>query len=325
MVYEVLVIDDNASAAREYARLITLMTGVEAFATADPEEAAAILKTYSIKVAVLDQRMPVKGTEVFRILKAADSQLKVLMLSGEADTQELDEAYKLGYDDYLHKSRIEELGARIQTLYAKYKVDMIKRQSISISAPLMIEKRGIWPFQVKVEYFVTSLILLDEHFIFPESWKTTKQLNAGETVKESDTVEIESRFMIEQVDEQKAGTELSTEIGKLAKVKGKIEETVSSKYTTNVYEAHKKQVQISREYKLPEAPADPNELHVASRHFQRAPVYRQIRILVVKRCSCCSSEQLVPLVVYQLTSKTATRHMDYFSDGTEKCLHTGLH
>lgn len=325
MSYEVLVVDDNATAAREYARLIVLTTGLEAISTVDPFEAVSLVQKHSIKVAVLDQRMPVKGTELFKQLKAVDKVLKVLMLSGEADTQELDEAYKLGYDDYLHKSRIEDVGLRVQTLYAKYKVDLFQNKQISAVTPLVVERRGIWPFQSKIGYLIASFTLLDEQFVFSNSWKTVKQLNAGETVKESTTLQVESRFLIEQEENRNANVELSTEFEKLIKFKSKLEEVVSIKYKTNLYEASKRAIEISREYKLPDAPSDPNELHVASRHFQRAPVYRQIRALLIKQCSCCHSEIVIPLVVYQLTSKTATRHIDYFSDGTEKTLPTGVH
>lgn len=96
--YEILVVDDNLQAAKEVARLINLQTRLEAVATDDPEEAVTILKENPIKVALLDQRMPKKdGTALFKDLRRVDSSVRAIMLTGEADANEVGDALNLGF------------------------------------------------------------------------------------------------------------------------------------------------------------------------------------------------------------------------------------
>jgi DNA-binding response OmpR family regulator len=323
MPYEVLVVDDNISAAREYARLIQFANSVEASAVDNPDSAIELLKSEPIRVVVLDQRMPgKKGTELYKELKAVDSKIKVMMLSGQAETQELDEATKLGYNDYLHKSRIKELPSRVHALYVQYESDLYAPGG-SPPIPLVARGVGIWPFREKIEYFLSEAKTIQEEYVFPDSWLTVKQISAGETVSEDDMIEVETRFKYQSSLEAKAGHSGAASVGHIVKLQSKIETTLSSKFSSEVYRGTKRKIQLSRVYKLPEAPPNPRSLHVASRHFQRAPVYREIRALIARSCSSCGTIYSFPIVVYQPTSKIATRHVDYLSDGSEKTLATG--
>ena len=322
MPYEVLIVDDKLAAGLEYARLVRSGTEVEAIAVDNPDLAAETLKKEPIKVVVLDQKMPgKKGTELYKDLKALDPKIKVMMLSGEADTQELYEANKLGYDDYLHKSRIKELPSRVHVLYVRYLSDLLAPTAASVS--VLVENRGIWLFRERIEYFLTSANVLDEEFVFSDSWRTIKQISAGETVTESDTIEIETKFKYQSSIEGKASYSAGVSTGHIVKLQSKIEAALSTKFATEVYTGTKRTLQVSREYKLPDAPSNPVQLHVASRHFQRAAVYREIRAVISRRCTCCSTTYSFPLVVYQPTVKIATRHIDYLSNGSEKVLRTG--
>ena len=107
MSYELLVVDDNLQAALEFARLVTVRARIKAVATDDPDEAIEIIRAHPIKVALLDQRMPRKdGTELFLELKQVDPLLKGIMLTGEADAEEVGRALNFGFSDYIHKSDI---------------------------------------------------------------------------------------------------------------------------------------------------------------------------------------------------------------------------
>ena len=80
MSYEVLVVDDSLQAALEFARLVRVKAKLESIATDDPDEAIEIVKSNSIKVALLDQRMPKKnGTELFLELKQIDESSPFLV------------------------------------------------------------------------------------------------------------------------------------------------------------------------------------------------------------------------------------------------------
>src|SRR5215218_6116056 len=98
---KVLVVDDVAGAAEQYARLIRLGTQLNSIGVDDPNKAIEIVKSNPVCVAVLDQRMPGKsGTELFEEIKEIDASIKAIMLTGEADANEVAQAFRLGYDDH---------------------------------------------------------------------------------------------------------------------------------------------------------------------------------------------------------------------------------
>jgi DNA-binding response OmpR family regulator len=324
MPHEVLVVDDNLPAAREYARLIRKGTSVDAIAVDNATAAQEALKTDPIKIVVLDQKMPMKkGTLLYKDLKAIDSRIKVMMLSGEADTQELDEAMKLGYDDYLHKSRIKELPSKVHVLYVKYETDLLVAPDTGAMTHILTTYIGLWPFRERVEYYLADPNVITAEYVFEESWHTLKQISAGETITETDTFEVDSQFKYQTSIEAKAGQSGAVTAGHIVKLQSKIEATLTTKFSNETSIGTKRTLEMKREYKLPEAPSNPSELHVAARHFQRAPVYREIRTLVVQRCSVCGRTNSFPLVVYQPTTRIATRHVDFLSDGSERILLTG--
>ena len=324
MPFEVLVVDDNLPAAKEYARLIRTATQLEAIAVDSPTTAQDTLKTSPIKVVVLDQKMPTqKGTVLYKDLKAIDSRIKVMMLSGEADTQELDDAMKLGYDDFLHKSRIKELPSKVHILYVKYESDLLTTTDSPTLTHVLSTKIGVWPFRERVDYYLNDPNILTAEYVFDESWHTIKQVSAGETLSESDKFEVDTQFKYQTSIEAKAGQSGTITAGHILKLQSKIEAALTSKFSSETSTGTKRTVEIKREYKLPEAPTNPSKLHVAARHFQRAPVYREIRALVVQRCGACGRTTSFPLVVYQPTIRIATRHVDFLSDGSERILFTG--
>jgi hypothetical protein len=189
---------------------------------------------------------------------------------------------------------------------------------------LFSERTGIWPFRHHVDYYFVGSIVIADEFVFEDSWRTAKQINAGETVKITDSLDLETEFRYEKTQEEKDTISLGLDLSKIAKLTGKLESTISDKISESHDRKTKRRLEIVREFKLPEAPTLPSEIHVASRHFQRAPVYRKLRANILRRCDGCGGDQLLPVVLYQPTRKIATRHLDYLSEGSEKVLLTGI-
>src|SRR3954454_22120454 len=103
---QVLVVDDDRPSAEEYARLLTAATGLRVHYTDDPDEAVAVVRSGRVCVAVLDQRMPVSGTELFRRLRAQDPNLRAILLTAEATQDEVGAALNLGFEQYLKKQNV---------------------------------------------------------------------------------------------------------------------------------------------------------------------------------------------------------------------------
>ncbi len=322
---EVLVIDNEMSAAETFARLITNTTGLHAIATDNPSEAIEYLRSRPIRVIVLDQKMPEKsGTALFREIKAVDCRVKVIMLSGEAETHEVGEALRLGFDDYLHKNYVKELPDHVYKFYIRYLTDAAQERSLSDSVVLHKEKyRFLAPFRSKATLSLVSIQLLDDNYVFDDGWITIKQVNAGEEMEITDKILIEHRFRHEESHGETTGSKLGLSgRGSLA-VRISLESEITSRFSDSVYQSTAKEHEVRRKYQLPPEPLDPSQKYVVSRHYQRAPVYRRVRAILVKQCEECHTVLPMPTIIYQLTSRIATRQINHFNDGSRRVDLTG--
>lgn len=324
MSIDVLVVDDDLIAAEEFANLIHVKTQLVAVATDDPEVAIERIRTEPIKVAVLDQKMPKKrGTALLEDLLNIDPLLRVVMLSGQAEAGEVGEGFTHGLVDYVHKSNVAQLPDKVLLHFIRYCVDASYKDKVENAIVVYKTRPGI-PFGSRITYQLQRLEVIDDEFIFEDKWVTLKQLNAGESSREVDKISIEQRFVHEQSNEAKLSSYLALTHQVFLGIKMGIETAIASRFKTGIYSTRTQSIEVTREYRLPAEPADPTQLHVVSRHYQRAPVYRRIRSFLVRNCGCCGIQQPFPLVVYQLTSKIATRQREYFSDGTTREINTGI-
>lgn len=101
--FHVIVVDDDADAAKAFAELIEAKLHIPVHSEANPDEVLQIIKQYETKVVVLDQRMPnMNGSELYKQIKEINPFVIALMLTGEADRQEVADAiYKLEYFGYI--------------------------------------------------------------------------------------------------------------------------------------------------------------------------------------------------------------------------------
>jgi len=325
MAYQILVVDDNLSAAREYSRLISLKTKLDAIPTESHQKALEIVQSEPIKVAILDQKMPgKKGTELFKDIHTIAPNVKVIMLSGEADPEEVDEAYKLGYVDYLHKSKVEELPDRVFILYTRYLIDLNDKSREESNIDLFKENYWLSLFKKSIEYKIHSIGILNDQHIFDDGWTTIKQINCGESVREKDTIQITERYIFEEKSFNELASNLSITPDILNILKTELKSKIGENTTETKITENKKTLEFTREYRLPDEPTNPNEMYVVSRHYQRANVYKKIRIVLIRLCNNCKLKHLFPLTIYQLTDKIATRQKDHFSDGNERVTKTGI-
>jgi hypothetical protein len=194
----------------------------------------------------------------------------------------------------------------------------------STEPPTLVKARKGLITGATVEINLASVDILDDEFIFPDSWTTIKQIRAGEVIKEVDKLEITARYIHETESEDRLSGKLGVDLPAAVRFKAHLESHVTKKFKDHLYAENKTLLEVSREYRLPAEPSNPKELCIMSRHFQRAPVYRRFRCLLVRRCNCCGGVDPVPVVLHQLTSKIATRQMDFLSDSTVRQVDTGV-
>ena len=112
----ILIVDDEAAVANLLADAIQIQ-GHEATVVHRGEEALALLARERPDAVFLDVLMPgMNGVEVLRLIRATDPVLPVILITGHARDEELDEARRLGVSEIIEKPFIlnnlsEALGA----------------------------------------------------------------------------------------------------------------------------------------------------------------------------------------------------------------------
>ena len=324
MKIEILIVDDDIRVAETFKNLTEIKTKLSAVATDNPNEALDLIKKHPIRIAVLDQKMPKKlGTDLFGEIKKIDPFVKGILVSGEASIQELADAWKkFGFSDYLHKTNINQLSNIILYHYAQYEVDIAKKAANYPIRELDRKRNGIFGNVITIS--VASTEIVDDEFIFDNTWKTIKQLNVGEQVKEVDKIEITNRFIHESEQNESITAKISSDILTDPIIKAELQSVIASRFKDHLFSENKTTQEVARNYQLPDEPSDSSIKYIASRHYQRAPVYKAIRCLLIKSCGCCDAQQPIVTMVYQLTSKVATQQINYFSNGEVKILSTGI-
>lgn len=326
MNYEVLVVDDNRQAAAEFARLISVKAKLRAIATDDPEEAIELTKSNPIKVAVLDQRMPKKdGTTLFPEILEVDPLIKGIMLTGEADGQEVGEAMNVGFIDYIHKSEVVNITPRVLLHYCSYHTDIAETDESPADVVFFYRKGPFWLGRHSIEFRLVSAESLSEEWVPPDSWRMIVKVEAGERTKRTVSRQDVSRFVLESEEKAKLAASVNAKIPLVDGLTTELESAVERRFSGTITTEETYTEAVEREFKLPDEPDDPNTLHVKSRQYEHAPVYRQVRITLRKSCTFCNANEVLALTVLHLTGRIATRQIDYMSDGTQRTTDTGIH
>lgn len=316
MIPEVLVVDDSRSAARGYADLIRLKANVPAVYATSSAEALAKIKEYPIKVLVLDQKMPkTTGTTLFQELHEINPLAKAIMLTGEADADEIGEALRIGYSSYIHKSRVAELPGQVLTELLKYHTDFRSNQTPEKMATV---SSGFFRRTIIDIYYISSIVL-DERYVDPKSWITAAEVKAGETIKIKDKIEFESRLRIDTSIESKIssgfhGKILGSGLG------AKLESYLTAKLAVTNEIKQRASQEVERDYSLAKEPEKPDANFVVSRAYQRAPVYRKIESFLELKCSACERDECVSVVALQPTRFIANRQVDVLLRGGSRII-----
>jgi hypothetical protein len=215
-----------------------------------------------------------------------------------------------------------DLPDRVHALYTRHEIDRVQASKLEHHAPIYEEQKGFWIFGHNIRYYIDSIRIMDAENVDEHEWRTTKQINAGETTRHTVSTENSLEVKFSEGTEAAIKSELGLEASKFVKLQSKISSELKMKLEESRNQHASVKGEIVREFKLPDAPVDPNGLHIICRHFQEAPVNALVRAVIARRCSCCLTEQRVAINVHQPTGKVATRLMDFYSDGETRILET---
>jgi len=108
---KLLIIDDESD-IREFAKSYFKKRGIEMFTAANGREGLDAIVTHSPDLVLLDMKMEgMSGLEVLQVMRDKNLQNKVIMITGAEDVDLTGQAKALGIVDFVHKPLIlEELG-----------------------------------------------------------------------------------------------------------------------------------------------------------------------------------------------------------------------
>ena len=102
----ILIVDDEVSVATLLAECVKL-EGHEAVVAASGAEGLALLEQKQPDAVFLDMVMPdMGGIEVLRRIREVSQTLPVIVITGRASPEQIDEARRLGITDYMEKPSI---------------------------------------------------------------------------------------------------------------------------------------------------------------------------------------------------------------------------
>lgn len=316
---EILVVDDDLPAAESFAELIHQKLGFVTAAYSDLNKVLDVVRTGTIKVVVLDERMPeMNGTELYTKIKSINPSIKALLLTGEAGVDEIIKANRLGYVDCLQKSKIAELPSKVVLAYTQYEIGVSERGHNEV-------KLDIWnPFKNKLgiyQYSVCSVELVAKEFIFEDKWQTKLELDSSEQVMEISS-EYTKDCIIKAGTEFQKSTNLGFQTGKLASLRSQLDDVVTSRIESTLSFTLKQNKKMTQTYKLQDGKEEGKQ--VVKKVFERNPVYFKFNVLLKKYCRLCKNAKMLPIEVYKRIPKVATRMTIYYADGTNRLINTGI-
>ncbi len=324
MPADVLVVDDQLATANKVARLIVNETGLESVAVDNPAAALEALTREPIKVVVLDQRMPqMSGTALMARLRALDDSVKVVMLTARASVDEVGEAIPMRLDHFVKKSNVSEVPSIVYDLYLQHLEESASRLAVN-GGQLVASSRKYVVFGPRTDHRAEALKVLDPEYIIESEWRTVLKIDAGEERKYTEQRTDIAKFSIEEQSKNTLTMNLSVASLPLKTFSYKLEEVVDSLIKANFEMSVQSMAGIERTYRLPAEPADPSQVHISARHFQRAPVYVRALVRLNRYCGACDSYTVLPVIVLVATGKDASRHKDYYSNGEERTISTGI-
>jgi PleD family two-component response regulator len=116
----ILVVDDHLDGANALVRLLR-HSGCEAFAVGSAQEALSLLEEQKPDALILDVMMPgMDGPTLLQIIRSNPRlrDLPVVMYSSDSNYERVDEARRLGAQDYIVKGRFgwQDFHSRIESL-----------------------------------------------------------------------------------------------------------------------------------------------------------------------------------------------------------------
>ena len=321
---QVLLVDDDESFANQYALILSRRCGIRVLTANTADEAIRIVREKPIKVIILDQVMPTKGTELLPLLRKYNSKVKSILLTAIADRRDMADASEIGFNITMLKDDrdMERLPMKILLLIAQYNNESFFERA-NDSSPLYVQESrdsalSVFGKKHRVEYRILEYETLEEDYVIESNWKSYMRIQKGQTISQNETVSLEQEFQFSSDFKLENEHGLSIGVDDLAVFKSnlslKIEQDLQLKF------AEKRNQTITRKVEL-KLLDDSSE--IISRDYEYSQACRVIRVYLERSCSCCQSRTVEPVTVYLPIPVLKFQIKDHYCNGTTKIIPDG--
>lgn len=316
---EIIVIDDAPDAAKDFAALIEAQTGLKVQSFSNPNELLDFITHVPVKVAILDQVMPeIRGTELFEKIKNIDPNIKAIMLTGEANKDEVAKAMNSGFSLFLSKSDITQLSHKVLEIYTQYELSISKDLKNRTTTKLFPFWKGIFS-----PYYLVSCMPYGSQKISEEG-ECILDIYEGEEKEWSSSLNVENKVHIEKKSEQKLESELSVSPEWIRGLALSINSNISTLFSKQFSSTSQQTSTQRRIYKIPQHP-NGEGITVSRRVIEQFPVFQYYHVVIRKVCRWCKQAKYISIIVSKQTNKIKTKQTDYMSDNSKKVIDLGLH
>lgn len=318
--YEILVIDDIVSAANDCAELIQTKLKFKTLAVSTSKDAIEAIRKYNIRVVVIDQVMPgMTGTQLYKVIKPLNPLIRTIMLTGEATGQDVGDALRIGFNDYLSKNDILELSNRVLSQYIKYDIDISNQ--IALEKPILLN--ADWRNLYMKEYYLINISSIKGDLTLEDNKEVIFDLFAGQTFEYVENYTFTDKLTITEQVEVSLKQDLS--IRNLNTLKCNINSAINSRFGNSKESTYTSMKGQKQTYKLPDQPTDNNIVYLNRRVIERFPVFKEYVIIIGVKCKLCKSMRYCTTRVHKHTHKFKCIQTDYMSDQSTKTLDLGIH
>ena len=307
--FDVLVVDDVAQAAEDYGRLIQARTGFKVIWTSLSEEAEELVRQSDIKVVVLDQVMPVRGTELMQRLKKINPQLKTMMLTGEASGKEIGQAINLNFDKYLDKADVKELPGYVRSLYTDYQCEFYENLTKLAPKFLRITWKGI--------YYLLSKEKINSSYADERQTRTLLNVFAGEEQERVTENVVAEEVIYDTTEEVNVGFDLNVNPTRFPIIKAAYRNILNLKKSIRTTKRSK---EITK-YKLPEK----LEETISHRIIECTPVYEVYKVVLGYKRFLFQKMERGVVIMKVFTGKHHLCQTDHMHDGNTIVQDLGVH
>jgi len=316
---EILVVDDDFSYAQTIANMIGRKCNIKAIPTSSTDEAIRVMKKHCIKIAILDQRMPcMKGTELFENLSKINPYMRSIMLTGQADSDDIRKAYETHkYDAVLEKHEIDKLHDIVFRLYAKYTSVVAGNRT-----PKPIKRKfKFLPRAIKCSIISTDCVL-DDHYV-EDGWITEKKVSENEEITETHTYSFSKEVKITESSKRLLESSLSVKSPFIKLIKQGITAEIINSYERSVKTSASNSSTKEIKYSLGKDEKNSKGVKIISKQYEYAQLYKTYLVHLQIVCGCCQTKRIIPLNILMPKENYLTRVINHLENGEEEVFLTG--